>query len=157
MKLLKNKADIQKLAKSINTRGKKLDNDIWIAAVSAMAHHAEHGDVTIINEVVDALPKGSRVNALRDFITAHGKVGFDGDNQIFTHDKAGSFDLDGALAKSWVEFKPEQPYQPIDAAKLIAALVKKVQGADASKGDKCTEKQAKAVLALATELGIEVK
>lgn len=156
MKLLTSKTDIVKAIASIQTRGKKLDNDIWVAAVSAMAHHAEHGDVTLVNTLVDAMPKGSRVNALREFILAFGKVTYDEQNKVFAHDKEGTFDLEGAQEKSWVEFKPESEYKPFDALKAIAKIVGRVQGADAAKGDKVTSAQAKAILKLATELGVEV-
>ena len=155
MKLITDKAAILTAIKSINVRGKRLDNDIWIAAVSAMQHHDKHGDVTIVNELVSAMPNGSRVNALREFILAHGKVTFDDETQTFLHAKDGTFDLDGALAKSWTEFKPEPPYTPVDAVKMVAAMVKKVQ-AERKDGDKVTKAQAKAILALGVELGVNV-
>lgn len=156
MKLITDTAKLKAAFESITKRGAKLDDDIWIAAVSAMSHHNTHGDVTIINELVSAMPKGSRVNALREFIEAHGKVSYDTDNKIFLHDKQGNFDLEGATAQSWTEYKPEAPYQPIDALALIKKLAVKIQNADANKGDKVTNKQARAVLQLATDLGIEL-
>ncbi|NRA42962.1 MAG: hypothetical protein HRU21_11745 [Pseudomonadales bacterium] len=155
MKLLTNITHIETAISSIATRGARLERDIWVAAVSAMAHHAKHGDVTIVNKLVAAMPKGSRVNALRDFITCHGKVTFDEENQVFVHDKEGNFDLEGATAKSWTEFKPEPKYQPVDAAKLIAALAKKLN-ADRKEGDKVTKAQVQAVNKMAGDLGIDI-
>ena len=155
-KLITGKENLKAAFTSIKTRGAKLDKDIWIASVSAMAHHNEHGDVSLVNELVDSMPKGSRVNALREFILAFGKVTFDEENQIFMHNKEGVFNLEGSMECSWTDFKPEQPYQPIDALALIKALAKKVSNADADKGDKVTAKQAKAVMQLATDLGIDV-
>jgi hypothetical protein len=155
MKLITDKTALLAAFKSIHTRGKKLDDDIWVAAVSAMAHHAKHGDVTIINQLVEAMPKGSRVNALREFIMAHGKVGFDADNQIFTHDKEGVFDLDGAQEKSWTEYKPDPDYKPVDALALVKALAKKIS-AERKEGDKVTDTQATAILKMASELGVSV-
>ena len=154
MKLITNKTALLAAFKSIQTRGKELDNDIWVAAVSAMAHHAKHGDVTIVNQLVEAMPKGARVNALRDFIMAFGKVKYDEENQIFAHDKAGNFDLDGAQEKSWTEFKPDPDYKPVDALALVTALVKKIK-AERKEGDKVTAKQSTAILKLADELGVE--
>jgi hypothetical protein len=138
-KLIEGTEAIDKAIASIASRGRKLDRDIWVAAVSAMAHHAKHGDVTIVNRLVDAMPKGSRVNALREFIMAHGKVSYNVDAKCFEHDKDGSFDLDGALSVSWIEFKPEQPYVPFDAGAALKTLMDKVQKADAAKGDKVPE------------------
>lgn len=156
MKLITDTAKLKAAFDSIAKRGAKLDNDIWIAAVSAMAHHDKHGDVTIINDLVAAMPKGSRVNALREFISAFGKVVYDTDNKVFMHDKTGNFDLEGAISQSWTEFKPEPPYQPIDALALIKKLAVRIQKADASKGDKVTNKQAQAVMRLAADLGVEL-
>lgn len=156
MKLLSTKPAIIAAITSIKTRGAKLDKDIWIAAVSAMAHHAEHGNPHLINDLVAAMPKGSRVNALRDYILAHGKVKFNEKEKVFAHDKEGSFDLEGALKVSWVEFKPEAEYKPMDVMKLVKALAKKVEEADEAMGDKCSEAQAKAVMALAAQMGVEL-
>lgn len=156
MKLLTTTADIQAAIKSITSRGKKLDNDIWVAAVSVMAHHEKHGDVTLINELVAGMPKGSRVNALREFIMKHGKVTFDEENQIFLHDKEGNFDLDGAQEKSWTEFKPDPKYVPVDALALITALAKKIK-AERKEGDKVSPAQHTAIMAFAAEMGVEVK
>ena len=157
MKLITSKEAIVKAIASISGRGAKLDKDIWVAAVSAMAHHNEHGDVTIINDLVSAMPKGARVNALRDYILAHGKVQFNNEVKAFVHDKDGSFDLEGALAVSWVEFKPEPEYKPLDALKLVTALAKRIAAADADKGDVCSDEQAAAILALATSMGVDLE
>lgn len=156
MKIITCETKIKAAIKSIQARGQRLDRDIWVAAVSTMAHHNKHGDTTLINGLVDAMPKGSRVNALREFITAFGKVTFNEETKAFDHDKAGNFDLDGATATSWVDFKPEPEYKPIDALALVKAMVTKINNVDPEKGDKCTQKQAKAINALAVELGVEV-
>lgn len=156
MKLLLTKQSIISAISSIKTRGAKLDKDIWIAAVSAMVHHDEHGNPHLINDLVAAMPKGSRVNALRDYILAHGKVKFNEKEKVFAHDKDGSLDLEGAMKVSWVEFKPEAEYKPMDVMKLVQALAKKVADADEAMGDKCSDEQAKMVMALAAQLGVEV-
>tara|TARA_R110000787_G_scaffold113817_2_gene223130 strand:- start:402 stop:902 length:501 start_codon:yes stop_codon:yes gene_type:complete len=155
-KLFGSKEEIVKAIVSIGTLGAKIDRKVWVAAVSAMAHHNEHGDVTIINDLVSAMPKGSRVNALRDYILAHGKVSFDNEVKAFTHAKDGFFDLEGALAVSWVEFKPEPEYKPLDALKLVTALAKRIAAADADKGDVCSDEQAAAILALAANMGVDL-
>tara|TARA_R110002111_G_scaffold123047_1_gene186887 strand:- start:170 stop:646 length:477 start_codon:yes stop_codon:yes gene_type:complete len=157
MKLITSKDAIIKAIASISGRGAKLDKDIWVAAVSAMAHHNEHGDVTIINDLVNAMPKGGRVNALRDYILAHGKVKFDNQVKAFVHDKEGSFDSLGAMEVSWVEFKPEPEYKPLDALKLVTALAKRISASDATKGDVCTFDQAAAILGLAASMGVDLE
>jgi hypothetical protein len=115
---------------SITNRGKKLDKDIQIAALSAMAHHvgAGSGDTTLINRLVTAMPKGSRVNALRDFISVFGAVEYNQDTKVFDHKKGAKFDLEGAMAIMWTEYSPEkQDYKPItDGMALVKILMNKL-------------------------------
>jgi hypothetical protein len=115
---------------SITNRGKKLDKDIQIAALSAMAHHvgAGSGDTTLINRLVTAMPKGSRVNALRDFISVFGAVEYNQDTKVFDHKKGAKFDLDGAMAIMWTEYSPEKKdYKPIgDVMGLVKMLQNKL-------------------------------
>lgn len=161
-KLITDGKALDKAILSIASRGKKLDNDIWRCAVSAIAHHwadgdrSKGGDVTKINNLVAAMPRGARVNALRDFITAFGSVVYDPEQKIFVHDKNGSADIEGAMAQSWVEFKPEAEYKPFDALAAIKAMAKKAAAADLEKGDKCNKKQQAAILKLAADLGVEL-
>ena len=122
--LISGAANIKAAIDSIERRGKKYDHDVQIAALSAMQHHAEHGDVTLVNRLVDAMPKGSRVNALREFIETFGAVRFDTESKKFLHTKGKEFRLDDAMKIMWNEFKPEQAYQPIvDPFKRFDQLV----------------------------------
>jgi len=138
-KLIEGATAIDKAIASIASRGKRLDRDIWVAAVSAMAHHAKHGDVTLVNRLVENMPKGSRVNALRDFILAHGKVAWSEQDKCFVHDKSGAFDQEGAMSRCWTAYKPDPEYVPFDALSALKQLMSKVQKADALKGDKVPE------------------
>ena len=125
MKIITSKAAIVTAIESIRTRGKKLDNDIWIAAVSVTAHADAHGDVTLANTLVDAMPKGSRVNALLAYLECFGKFSYDDEKKELCFDKSKKTDLEGAQVASWVEFKPEPPYKGLDLNVAILALIKK--------------------------------
>lgn len=123
-KLISGAAAITTAIDSIQRRGKKLDHDIQVAALSAMQHHAQCGDVSLINRLVEAMPKGSRVNALRAFIETFGAVRYDAESKKFVHVKGGTFELGTAREIMWSEFKPEQAYQPItDPLKRFEQLV----------------------------------
>lgn len=97
---------IDKAIASITNRGAKLDRDIQIAALSAMQHHVEHGDVTLINRLVSAMPKGSRVKRLSAFINAFGAVVYDWESKTFRHDKCGVFNVEAAMAVMWTDYEP---------------------------------------------------
>ena len=125
MKIITSKAAIVTAIESIRTRGKKLDNDIWIAAVSVTAHADAHGDVTLANTLVDAMPKGSRVNALLAYLECFGKFSYDDEKKELCFDKSKKTDLEGAQVASWVEFKPEPAYKGLDLNVAILDLIKK--------------------------------
>ena len=62
--VLLNSTQMDAAIKSITGRGAKLQADIHQCAVSALAHFNQHGDSTLINRLILALPKSSRTNAL---------------------------------------------------------------------------------------------
>lgn len=135
--LISGAAQIKSAIDSIERRGKKYDRDVQIAALSAMQHHVEHGDVTLINRLVDAMPKGSRVNALRAFIEKFGAVRYDVESKKFVHVKGGTFGLDGAMAVMWNEFKPDPDYQPIaDPIKRFDAMISQFERDVKEMGDR---------------------
>lgn len=135
-KLLLGVAAINKAIASIHTRGKRLDNDIQLAALSVINHVEEHRDVTVVNTLIDAMPKGSRVNALREFILQHGKVAYNEETKDFSFNRDAETDLEGAAAIMWTEFKPEAPFVPLDLMGSLTKLLKKADKEAAEKGTK---------------------
>ena len=140
MKLFTNKADIVAAIADIKVTGKKLDDMIQVAACSVLQHNELHGDVSLINDLVAAMPAGSRVNALREFIEKFGKVFYDDKTKAFKHAKKGVTMLEDAMATMWTTFKPEQPYKPMNLAAEVAALLKRAQDrySDMKETDKVT-------------------
>lgn len=129
MKLFTKSDDIKAAIEDIRTTGKKLDNMIQVAAVSVIAHIEKHGDITLLNTLVDAMPKGSRVNALRDFLLTFGKVAYSEEQRAFVYDRAAESDVQGAMAIMWTEFKPEPAYEAFDLKGLLASVLKKAETA----------------------------
>lgn len=136
MKLYTNAAEITSAIKSIKTRGVKLSQDIHKTGVSCLAHIEKHGDITLLNNLLAALPAGWRKNALIAWAEAHGKVSFDTKEKSFAYDKAKSTDIEGATMIAPEDFKPEAEYKPMDLDAMIAAIIKKAEKADKAKGDK---------------------
>lgn len=129
MKLFTTQADIVTAIESIRTTGKKLDLMIQTAACSIIAHVEKHGDITLINTLVDAMPNGSRVNALRDYMTNFSKGTYDDESKAFKFDKTKTTNQAGAEAIMWTEFSPEKPYVAFDLNALLAGLLKKADKA----------------------------
>jgi len=137
MTIILNQADTLKLIASIDKRGKKLDSDIHQAALSSIAHHAAHGDVTLVNRLIVALPKAARRNALMAWVEHFGAglaPNVEKETRAeapFVHVKGSKkvFDEAAADAKPFWEFKPEPEYVQFDLAKALAMLLKKAESA----------------------------
>lgn len=127
MKLFTTKASIVAAIEDIRVTGKKLDGMIWVAAVSVLGHVDKHGDITLAQTLIDAMPKGSRVNALLAYMEEFGKVQWNSAEKKLEFAKTRETNLVGAQAISWVEFKPEPPYQSMTLEGAVMALIKKAQ------------------------------
>ena len=138
-----NAAEINKAILSIASRGKKLDADIQTTGLSILNHVQEHGDSTLADKLVLALPKGSRKLALTEWLLAFGKLrilektNVDDAARIqagalFAYDKTKSTDIESASAKPWFEFKPEaSPLTAFDAQAAVQGVLAKLARAQA--------------------------
>lgn len=127
--LIKGEDAIAKALKSIHTRGQSLQKDVHVAACSILAHIEDNRDVRVVEKfmgmLVNALPQSYRINAMRDWLVEFGPVAFDNNKPVFVKDKATN--LAGAMAMPFWQLSPEKPYQPLETAKAIDALIKKFQ------------------------------
>lgn len=62
--IMRNKTEILKSIKSINSRSAKLQRDIHAVAVECLQHAEAHGDATLMKTLYLALPTGQRREAL---------------------------------------------------------------------------------------------
>ncbi|WYW03678.1 hypothetical protein Mora3_00002 [Pseudomonas phage vB_PpuP-Mora-3] len=127
--IIKDSAKAVAQIEAIKKAGDKLADSIHIVAVSALFHADEHGDVTIMQRLISALPGFARRNALLAWATNYGKftINETGDNVDF--DKFGKSDVEGALGVTFWAFKPEQPFKPFDLQAEMAKLVKRAEKA----------------------------
>lgn len=139
-----NATEINKAIASIANRGKKLDADIQSTGLSIIYHAEEHGDSTLADKLVQALPKGSRKLALVEWMLAFSKLRLlDKANPddaariaagaFFAYDKSKRTDIEGAAQKPWYAFKPEAPVLTAFDAQaavqgVLAKLTKAVAG-----------------------------
>ena len=162
MKLFTTKKDIIAAIADVSTTGKKLDEMIWVAAASIVAHVEGNREVTLVNKLIEAMPKGSRVNALIAYFDAVSQAQYDTDEKTFKFSKSKTADQELAQTKSWVEYKPEQPYGGVDLHKLILKTIKAAdtalasKDADKRKKDSIKASDLAALKALATTMGIEL-
>lgn len=140
-------ADFLKLRNSIHTRADSLQMDIQRYLVGVAVRWVASGDnrpvCARINSLLDALPKGVRSNAIREWTERYlGLVycteGDAADTFILGAEpkKAKDLDIEKLTAARWFDMKPEAPYKPLDLAKSVEKLLKDAQKrADSTKGD----------------------
>lgn len=136
-----------------------------VMAASAAYHAHVTGDIRAINTVVASMPKGAKVNSLRDYFSAFAPVKwnetakrfkFDGSKQVVLVNGDGvEHELLGKmLAKAWWEMRAEEKadtYKPFDLGAKLLRLVK-----DSNKvleeGDKTKETLTKTEVAALEDL-----
>lgn len=157
MKLITDTKLLNKAITSIRGRGKKLDKDIHIAAVSCIAHIKKHRDVTVANSLIDAMPKGSRTNALRAFLEHFGQVSYDEKAKAMVFDRDKTADVQGAIEKPWTEFKPEPVYTSINISAELNRLLSRISKAEKAGKQTFDPQDVESVKALAKALAPEAK
>lgn len=131
------KADIEFAINVIKVRGAEFDLAVQEVQLSVLHHADLHGDITLFERLFNALPKGSRRNALAEHAMKYGciAVNLDADPKKrkakpFLHVKGKATDLAGAAAEPWFEMSPEKPVDmAFDFQAQLMALLKKADKA----------------------------
>ena len=126
----------RKLAASITgiaKRGKALDEDIHQCAVSALHHAAEHGDLTFLRRIVDAMPKSSRRLALIHWATNHAPVKYqkkDGQFKVIkSKNQAENWLVNTAMETPFWDFSKERKPLPFDINRYAKSVMSRLEKA----------------------------
>lgn len=137
-KLIQGTDAIRKEIGLIQTAGKKLDGRIQVAGLSILAHIDAHGDITLANNLLAAMPNGSRRKALVEWMLAHGKLAKNEDKAtnkevFFVYDKSRTTQLDLAIESPWYEFakSSDDVQKAWDAQAAVKAMLARFDGAKA--------------------------
>lgn len=124
------KGQIDLMLASIKRAGETLAKNTHIACCSTLAHLYAHSNTAVVQNLLDSVHDMSRKNAIRDWFHAFGPVTFDGTKIKFVARKADE-DTNAlqtkALLEPFWEFSPEPAYKPVDIAKMIDAVVKRLE------------------------------
>ena len=149
---------------SIDGRGKKLDADIHKTGVSCMYHAQQFGDVTLMQNLIMALPKSARRKGFIAWVDAHMPVAAETDNKTgavtLSKDRTeADFKLDGAEASPFWMFTKEPNVVPLTLNGMIAAFRKQVTKAAKQEGESEVDASKLALLesAFSTALGENVE
>lgn len=133
--LLAGTAVIQGRIASIQKRAAKLDQEIHLVAVSCLVHAAEHGDVTLMQNLVGALGRSTRKQALIGWSINYGPFKLEDKTGALVYDRSKraqameESNLIAAEQGPFWDFISEKPYAQFDLSKAIAALLRKADHA----------------------------
>lgn len=119
---------------SIAKRGKALDKDIHAAAVSTLIHADKHGDITLANKLIEALPASQRKNALRDWFCTFGKFSYNTETKALAFNREAVTMTDKATQTPFWVLKPEAEYVPLNVVKELERLIARAGKAE-ERGD----------------------
>ena len=127
------KAQVLKNIGSIGRASAKLTKDIQATAVGCVEHAVKHGDVTLADQLVDALGKGLRKASLRAWFEKNAPMFIAKGKDKFSFDptRKGEWNQereDTLLATPWEEAKPEEKIVSIfDVSESFDKFMKRVE------------------------------
>lgn len=124
IKLYETVAEIDAACVKFHGKGQTLQTEAHRIACSVLVHVAKHGDIRVLVKFLASFPELSRVNAVRAWFEEFGPVTFQGNTPSFARGKATRLGM--AMEMPFWKFKPEAEYQPVDVAKAIDGLIKKL-------------------------------
>jgi hypothetical protein len=127
------KAQVLKNIGSIGRASAKLTKDIQATAVGCVEHAVKHGDVTLADQLVDAIGKGLRKASLRAWFEKNAPMFIAKGKDKFSFDptRKGEWNQDREdtlLALPWEEAKPEEKIVSIfDVSESFDKFMKRVE------------------------------
>jgi hypothetical protein len=118
---------INSAVKAFHNNGQALQAEAHKIALSVLHHVGTHADIRVLRRFLDAMPDIARTNSLRKWFETFGPVTFEGNVAHYAKGKATR--LGDAMSKPFWKFKANEgdEYQPLDVAKAIEALIKKIE------------------------------
>ncbi len=145
MKIMQTSAEVTKAIASIGNRAKKLDKDIHACAVSCLYHADQHNDVTLMQNLINAMGKSQRRNALICWANAFGKFQPNEKGKNVDYCKTNTTDIEGAIETSPWDFIPEQPFTPFDMQAELKKLLKRATKASEDSRNNVPKEYMKAI------------
>lgn len=125
LKLYTTVAAIEAACVAFGKRADTLQNEAHKIACSVLAHVGEHSDVRVVAKFLDAMPGSYRTNAVREWFETFGPITFDKNKPVFCQGRKTK--LGEAMEKPFWKFKPETAYVPLEAAKALESLIKRLE------------------------------
>lgn len=131
VKIVSGQKAIEAAILRVHTKGQAFQLAAHTAACSVLAHVGKHGDVrvvqTLVQAMIQAMPASSRINSLKLWFETFGPIKFSEDGKDVTYVREGKTRLGDAMAKPFWSFKAMEgtAYTPVDPIAEIAKLMEK--------------------------------
>jgi hypothetical protein len=122
VKLIEGAANINRAIDAVTTSGKKLQVELHRIALSCLQHADKHGDITLMQRLIEGVPAFGRKNALKTWAIHFGKFKLSEDGTL-QYAKSAKTDLMAAMALPFWEFTPEPELRPFDLAKSLDRII----------------------------------
>lgn len=117
------KKQVVSMIKRVATNSRKLNELIHDTAVQCMLHAQQHGDCTLMDNLVKSLHRGARVKALRIWVEDFSPIRWNGDDKVgILNEKAKTYtpyQIEEAQAKPFYDYTTENQKQPLTLEQLI--------------------------------------
>lgn len=157
VEVIESHGELEKAVVSIGSRGKKLDRDMHVAAVSCLYHARQHGDVTLLEKLVRIMPRSSRGVAFCLWIDAHVPVAEPVSKKLakVTLKKGRApedFLLEEAAATPFWDFTEDKPPVILTLESIIAMTRKRIEQGTKQEGDNAIDATKVAMLEAAFKI-----
>lgn len=111
----------------VRQNDQKTQKHLHLTAVSCMVHADEHGDITLMQRLLDTVSKAYRRNALIQWATDFGKFRWDEKNKVLCFNKHKVTDLEKAMDVPFWDHTKEPEHKSMD---LVSELFRLIQRAE---------------------------
>lgn len=128
---LKSAQELSKLITAIGRIGKKIDEQIQVAAIQAIGYSIVHGDIRFGQQLFDNMPSGARRQALVTYLEKFGQFVWMSTEKKFNFYKRDDieFDEEFLAGRKWYDEKKENIVSDIDVQAMVDKLIKRIESA----------------------------
>lgn len=129
MRILEKAKNVRDQIELVKSRSKKLDDQIHTIAVSCLWHADQHGDITLMQDLIKAMGRSQRRNAVIGWANHFGKFKPSDDGKSVVFCRENNTDIEGAIGTSPWDFSPEKAFKPFDMNAELDKLLSRAQKA----------------------------
>lgn len=131
--LIKGSENLNAAIKAVQETGQTYQKSVHQLAVSILYHVGAHGDTTVVQRFISAMPESVRANGLRAWFEHFGPIKFDQDatdgTELVQYVRGKPALIGDADAKPFWKFKAHEgkPYVALDMERWLSSAIRKLE------------------------------